>query len=60
MIKAIFIDIDGTLRDSNRNLSERTLETIKEVSEKGILVILCSGRPRKYTEEIWPSLASEL
>ena len=52
MIKAIFIDIDGTLRDSNRNLSENTIETIKRVSEKGILVILCSGRPRKYTEEI--------
>ena len=52
MIKAIFIDIDGTLRDSNRNLSAKTIETIKKVSEKGILVILCSGRPRKYTEEI--------
>ena len=52
MIKAIFIDIDGTLRDSNRNLSAKTMETIKKVSEKGILVILCSGRPRKYTEQI--------
>ena len=52
MVKAIFIDIDGTLRDSNRNLTEKTIETIKRVSEKGILVILCSGRPRKYTEEI--------
>ena len=52
MVKAIFIDIDGTLRDSNRNLSENTIETIKRVSEKGILVILCCGRPRKYTEEI--------
>jgi len=52
MIKAIFIDIDGTLRDSNRNLSTKTIETVKKVSEKGILVILCSGRPRKYTEEI--------
>lgn len=52
MIKAIFIDIDGTLRDSNRNLSARTIETIRKVTEKGILVILCSGRPRKYTEEI--------
>ena len=51
MIKAIFIDIDGTLRDSNRNLSARTMETIRKVTEKGILVILCSGRPRKYTEE---------
>ena len=52
MVKAIFIDIDGTLRDSNRNLSVKTKETIKSVSEKGILVILCSGRPRKYTEQI--------
>ena len=52
MIKAIFVDIDGTLRDSNRNLSAKTIETIKRVSEKGILVILCSGRPRKYTEQI--------
>ena len=52
MIKAIFVDIDGTLRDSNRNLSVKTIETIKRVSKKGILVILCSGRPRKYTEQI--------
>ena len=52
MVKAIFIDIDGTLRDSNRNLSQRTIDTIKKVSKSGILVILCSGRPRKYTEEI--------
>lgn len=34
MTKAIFIDIDGTLRDSNRNLSARTIETIKKVSKK--------------------------
>lgn len=52
MIKAIFIDIDGTLRDSDRNLSAKTIETVKKISEKGILVILCSGRPRKYTEKI--------
>lgn len=31
MIKAIFIDIDGTLRDSNRQLSTRTKNTIKMV-----------------------------
>lgn len=50
--KAVFIDIDGTLRDSNRNISEKTISTIKKVTEKGILVIICSGRPRKYTEDI--------
>ena len=52
MIKAIFIDIDGTLRDSNRKLSSRTINAIKRITDKGILVILCSGRPRKYTEQI--------
>lgn len=52
MIKAIFIDIDGTLRNSERELSIKTIDTIKKVTENGILVILCSGRPRKYTEKI--------
>lgn len=52
MYKAIFIDIDGTLRDNNKNISERTISAIKNVIEKGVFVILCSGRPRKYTEDI--------
>lgn len=30
MIKAIFIDIDGTLRDSNRQLSTRTIKMVRK------------------------------
>lgn len=52
MYKAIFIDIDGTLRDNNNKISERTISAINKVIEKGILVILCSGRPKKYVEAI--------
>ena len=52
MIKAIFIDIDGTLRDSKEQINKRTIESIKKVASKGILVVICSGRPRKYTEDI--------
>lgn len=52
MYKIIFIDIDGTLRNSSENVSNETIAAIKKVTDKGILVILCSGRPRKYTEEI--------
>lgn len=52
MYKAIFIDIDGTLRDNNKNISGRTINAIEEITKKGILVILCSGRPRKYTENL--------
>ena len=52
MYKAVFIDIDGTLRDNKKHISKRTIEAIKKVTEKGILVIMCSGRPRQYTENI--------
>lgn len=50
MCKAIFIDIDGTLRNSKRELTNKTIETIKRATEHGIIIVLCSGRPRKYTE----------
>lgn len=52
MCKAIFIDIDGTLRNSKRELTNKTIETIKRATEHGIIIVLCSGRPRKYTEII--------
>lgn len=52
MYKMIFIDIDGTLRDNNKNISQRTISAINKATEKGILVVLCSGRPQKYTENI--------
>ena len=52
MYKAIFIDIDGTLINDNENISERTIKAVKKVTEKGILVIICTGRPIKHTENI--------
>lgn len=52
MYKAIFIDIDGTLRDSNKKISKRTIKAIKQITKKGIWVVLCSGRPRKYTKNL--------
>ena len=39
MIKAIFIDIDGTLRNSERELSIKTIDTIKKFTENVILLI---------------------
>ena len=52
MYKAVFIDIDGTLLNSQKQISNKTKEIIKSVTEKGILVVLCSGRPRNFTENI--------
>lgn len=52
MIKAVFIDIDGTLRDDNKNISKRTKDIIKKVTNNGILIVLCSGRHRGDTEKV--------
>lgn len=52
MYEAVFIDIDGTLRNNKKELTNKTIEVIKEVTKNGYLVILCSGRPRKYTEDV--------
>ena len=46
MIKAVFADIDYTLTDSNRNISEITVNSIKRCANKGIEIILTSGRSR--------------
>lgn len=52
MERYIFIDVDGTLRNSKRELEERTIESVKKAVANGFNIVLCSGRPRKYTAEI--------
>lgn len=44
MYKLIAIDIDGTLLNSNGELTEKTKDTIKRVTNKKIRVVLTSGR----------------
>lgn len=48
-IKVIFIDIDGTLVDDNKNISFKTKESIKRVVDKGIKVVITSGRDILHT-----------
>jgi Cof subfamily protein (haloacid dehalogenase superfamily) len=44
MYKLVAIDIDGTLLNSNGELSERTRYAIKNALSKGINIVLTSGR----------------
>ena len=44
MYKAIFSDIDGTLFRDDLTISPGTKEAIRKAHEKGIRIILCSGR----------------
>lgn len=47
-IKIAFIDIDGTLNNSKREISDVTKEAIKNATNKGLIVVLCSGRNNRF------------
>ncbi|MDD3570795.1 MAG: Cof-type HAD-IIB family hydrolase [Lachnospiraceae bacterium] len=44
MYKLAVTDIDGTLVDSKGNISQKTLQTIKKVTDRGIPFTVCTGR----------------
>lgn len=44
MYKLIAIDLDGTLLNSEGEISKENRDAIKLATEKGILVVICSGR----------------
>lgn len=43
-IRIIFLDLDYTLMDSSKSISDYTASTIRKVQEKGILVGFCTSR----------------
>lgn len=44
MYKLVAMDLDGTLLDSHKQISQRNLNEIKRVIQKGVRVVVCSGR----------------
>ena len=45
MYKLVAIDLDGTMLNRHGEISERTKETVRRCIEKGIEIVLASGRP---------------
>lgn len=45
MVKVIITDVDGTLLNSNKKISEKTKNDLIKAQELGIRLILASGRP---------------
>ena len=45
MYKAVFIDMDGTLLQSNHSVCDANKQAIQQLQEKGILVVIISARP---------------
>lgn len=44
-IKLVAIDLDGTLLNSDKKVSRKNFEIIKKLREKGIFVVIATGRP---------------
>ncbi len=51
MIKIIAMDMDGTLLNSRKEISPRTREALLQAQDKGITLILASGRPERALTE---------
>ena len=45
MYKLVAIDLDGTMLNHYGEISERTKETVRRCIEKGVEIVLASGRP---------------
>lgn len=54
--KLIALDLDGTLLGSDLKVSKRTWQAVQALKLKGVRVVLCTGRPPRYTQ----TLAEEL
>lgn len=47
MIKLVAIDMDGTLLPENQHIPIRTVEILKKLSDKNVLLVAATGRPHK-------------
>lgn len=56
MYKIIALDMDGTLLNNNKEVTSKTREALQKAREKGVKVVLASGRPidglRRYLDEL--------
>ena len=59
MYKLVAIDLDGTMLNSYGIVTQNTKEAIKKVQEKGIEVIIASGRPIDSIKTIAKEIESE-
>lgn len=54
--KVLVLDIDGTLTNSEKNISKNTLAALKRIMKEGCKVVLASGRPtpglKRYADEL--------
>lgn len=56
-IEIVAIDLDGTLLDDNKQLSDKNIDTLNQIIKKGIKVMICTGRTLPSVKPIIDNLA---
>lgn len=59
MYKLIAIDIDGTLLNSKSELTNDTIEVLRQASERGIYIVLTSGRMTSVIKEFCRKIGAD-
>jgi Cof subfamily protein (haloacid dehalogenase superfamily) len=54
--KALFIDMDDTLLHTDNSISDKNLSALRDLSRRGVHVVLCSGRPSVSVRQYMPEL----
>ncbi|MBO5928875.1 MAG: HAD family phosphatase, partial [Clostridia bacterium] len=61
MLRLVFCDVDGTLLPRNETkVSSSVLDTLRQLTDKGITVVLASGRPYAQLKALFLPLAHRL
>lgn len=52
MYRLLVLDIDGTLTNQKKEITEHTKEAIKKAQEMGVFIVIATGRPTKGVKKI--------
>ncbi|MGX6592294.1 HAD family hydrolase [Cetobacterium ceti] len=58
-IKAVALDLDGTLLNSKKEVTEKTMKVLKQLKNNGILIIISTGRPYSSIKNLLKELGIE-
>jgi len=60
MIKMIIMDLDGTLLDNDKNISDYTLSILEKCRNKGIKIVIATARSEKSAERCISLISPDL
>jgi hypothetical protein len=55
-IGCIFLDMDGTLLNDNKEITEETVRELERMQQQGVRLVIATGRPRSNVPELPASL----